>query len=133
MDVDFVFCKQKTAYEMRISDWSSDVCSSDLNALPLPLAPMRGAMNVLTGDFILAADGLHGLANSAPSITAIAPAAWLVPQDTLHSIAGQQVTLLGGHVPKAGQVLSFRAETRRLAVGRSRQPFKSTFKTREQK
>src|SRR3546814_10267300 len=26
----FVFYKQKTAYEMRISDWSSDVCSSDL-------------------------------------------------------------------------------------------------------
>src|SRR3546814_2831818 len=25
------FCKQKTAYEMRISDWSSDVCSSDLD------------------------------------------------------------------------------------------------------
>src|SRR3546814_3802335 len=30
----FGFClfKQKTAYEMRISDWSSDVCSSDLTA-----------------------------------------------------------------------------------------------------
>src|SRR3546814_6541799 len=28
----FVFFKQKTAYEMRISDWSSDVCSSDLSA-----------------------------------------------------------------------------------------------------
>src|SRR3546814_7642914 len=28
--VDFFFFKQKTAYEMRISDWSSDVCSSDL-------------------------------------------------------------------------------------------------------
>src|SRR3546814_1829513 len=27
---DFCFFKQKTAYEMRISDWSSDVCSSDL-------------------------------------------------------------------------------------------------------
>src|SRR3546814_8654590 len=27
---DFLFFKQKTAYEMRISDWSSDVCSSDL-------------------------------------------------------------------------------------------------------
>src|SRR3546814_4513214 len=26
------FCKQKTAYEMRISDWSSDVCSSDLSS-----------------------------------------------------------------------------------------------------
>src|SRR3546814_9756324 len=29
----FLFCKQKTAYEMRISDWSSDVCSSDLLAI----------------------------------------------------------------------------------------------------
>src|SRR3546814_3842062 len=28
------FFKQKTAYEMRISDWSSDVCSSDLEANP---------------------------------------------------------------------------------------------------
>src|SRR3546814_9189807 len=28
--MDFFFFKQKTAYEMRISDWSSDVCSSDL-------------------------------------------------------------------------------------------------------
>src|SRR3546814_3822562 len=30
MFVFFFFFKQKTAYEMRISDWSSDVCSSDL-------------------------------------------------------------------------------------------------------
>src|SRR3546814_2888043 len=30
MFVGFFFFKQKTAYEMRISDWSSDVCSSDL-------------------------------------------------------------------------------------------------------
>src|SRR3546814_3893827 len=29
----FLFCKQKTAYERRISDWSSDVCSSDLSTL----------------------------------------------------------------------------------------------------
>src|SRR3546814_10341332 len=32
-DCVFFFFKQKTAYEMRISDWSSDVCSSDLRAL----------------------------------------------------------------------------------------------------
>src|SRR3546814_2086435 len=31
----FFFFKQKTAYEMRISDWSSDVCSSDLLAADL--------------------------------------------------------------------------------------------------
>src|SRR3546814_5337275 len=30
-----IFVKQKTAYEMRISDWSSDVCSSDLTAYRL--------------------------------------------------------------------------------------------------
>src|SRR3546814_10471844 len=30
----FFFFKQKTAYEMRISDWSSDVCSSDLYQVP---------------------------------------------------------------------------------------------------
>src|SRR3546814_3103405 len=30
----FFFFKQKTAYEMRISDWSSDVCSSDLHVTP---------------------------------------------------------------------------------------------------
>src|SRR3546814_1378580 len=34
----FFFFKQKTAYEMRISDWSSDVCSSDLI--------FRGALDV---------------------------------------------------------------------------------------
>src|SRR3546814_7101273 len=35
----FFFFKQKTAYEMRISDWSSDVCSSDLRSSTLsPMA-----------------------------------------------------------------------------------------------
>src|SRR3546814_4470019 len=38
----FFFFKQKTAYEMRISDWSSDVCSSDLllSAGRPPVTPM---------------------------------------------------------------------------------------------
>src|SRR3546814_16643984 len=31
LNCQFFFFKQKTAYEMRISDWSSDVCSSDLD------------------------------------------------------------------------------------------------------
>src|SRR3546814_17105063 len=35
-----VFCKQKAAYEMRISDWSSDVWSSDLSA---PASAVSGA------------------------------------------------------------------------------------------
>src|SRR3546814_10604796 len=40
----FVF-KQKTAYEMRISDWSSDVCSSDLDHIGLPLMMKPGRIN----------------------------------------------------------------------------------------
>src|SRR3546814_2246821 len=44
----FLFCfffKQKTAYEMRISDWSSDVCSSDLSEAEKQAFPVlcRGA------------------------------------------------------------------------------------------
>src|SRR3546814_2574424 len=37
----FFFFKQKTAYEMRISDWSSDVCSSDLIAVELAVATVE--------------------------------------------------------------------------------------------
>src|SRR3546814_19575097 len=37
----FFFFKQKTAYEMRISDWSSDVCSSDLPETGIDAAAQR--------------------------------------------------------------------------------------------
>src|SRR3546814_2811330 len=37
----FFFFKQKTAYEMRISDWSSDVCSSDLVVSEKPSDPNK--------------------------------------------------------------------------------------------
>src|SRR3546814_13026765 len=37
----FFFFKQKTAYEMRISDWSSDVCSSDLRRKPTSSSSAR--------------------------------------------------------------------------------------------
>src|SRR3546814_4985116 len=44
----FFFFKQKTAYELRISDWSSDVCSSDLLLARLPgLGPRSARRAVL--------------------------------------------------------------------------------------
>src|SRR3546814_9514239 len=42
----FFFFKQKTAYEMRISDWSSDVCSSDLCLTQSNLSTYRTANNL---------------------------------------------------------------------------------------
>src|SRR3546814_2196763 len=58
----FFFFKQKTAYEMRISDWSSDVCSSDLPLVDIaapyahllelsvtPHAQRRGDIGLATG------------------------------------------------------------------------------------
>src|SRR3546814_4220178 len=56
----FFFFKQKTAYEMRISDWSSDVCSSDLPDGPGSKAALvYGQMNEPPG--ARARVGLTGL------------------------------------------------------------------------
>src|SRR3546814_1822989 len=46
----FFFFKQKTAYEMRISDWSSDVCSSDL--------VLAGAVLALAGEALFGSRAL---------------------------------------------------------------------------
>src|SRR3546814_8525826 len=52
----FFFFKQKTAYEMRISDWSSDVCSSDLGrdvegTARISAAPVRFQTHFHVGEF----------------------------------------------------------------------------------
>src|SRR3546814_7848015 len=57
----FFFFKQKTAYEMRISDWSSDVCSSDLRLLTKIIADAVASGQVETDDAAYAADALTGL------------------------------------------------------------------------
>src|SRR3546814_7422966 len=55
----FFFFKQKTAYEMRISDWSSDVCSSDLHGTAhrrrLARAAQRPVGQVARGRYLYAA------------------------------------------------------------------------------
>src|SRR3546814_1815941 len=58
----FFFFKQKTAYEMRISDWSSDVCSSDLASSdawrgPVQPAPHSGERGLNRGARGLSAGG----------------------------------------------------------------------------
>src|SRR3546814_1091149 len=57
----FFFFKQKTAYEMRISDWSSDVCSSDLGVITLTLNPYESRQfNSQDIEFGNTAKGLEG-------------------------------------------------------------------------
>src|SRR3546814_11456199 len=54
------FFKTKTAYDMLISDWSSDVCSSDLELLPPPAVAQRDgdrALGVLLSDDVLVESG----------------------------------------------------------------------------
>src|SRR3546814_8782238 len=46
----FFFFKQKTAYAVRVSDWSSDVCSSDLLKPPAPLVGLLDVEGAVTGD-----------------------------------------------------------------------------------
>src|SRR3546814_2194060 len=53
----FFFFKQKTAYEMRISDWSSDVCSSDLISGHDP----AGGAGIHADLEAVAAQGAHAL------------------------------------------------------------------------
>src|SRR3546814_1162093 len=57
----FFFFKQKTAYDMRISDWSSDVCSSDLPArqIALPHLHISGKHGPVLPVLHLDAVGVH--------------------------------------------------------------------------
>src|SRR3546814_6018411 len=48
----FFFFKQKTAYELRISDWSSDVCSSDLAPTVVATNPPADAQIALPQPFL---------------------------------------------------------------------------------
>src|SRR3546814_1887437 len=67
----FLFFKQKTAYEMRISDWSSDVCSSDLQDIPklryMPISPGSRGRNQpppTSGNNPIAVSGMANISRS---------------------------------------------------------------------
>src|SRR3546814_2714996 len=63
----FFFFKQKTAYEMRISDWSSDVCSSDLPQRQLEIGRGGDDRGVVAAEFEdrFAETARHALADGA--------------------------------------------------------------------
>src|SRR3546814_1614562 len=83
----FFFFKQKTAYEMRISDWSSDVCSSDLPAGPM--APRE------TG--LMCANMLRAFQVGKALTSDGGPSSWMRPSP----VAWDQVSWPACHLTKA--------------------------------
>src|SRR3546814_2466749 len=93
----FFFFKQKTAYEMRISDWSSDVCSSDL------VAPQREAHLLRRGVSGGEAGAEHGvgaevgLVGRAVEVDQVQVDAALVePLEAVEGVADRAVDVVDG-------------------------------------
>src|SRR3546814_20710952 len=81
------FFKQKTAYEMRISDWSSDVCSSDLKANSLfscIVSPIPHASSNLPGR--------HNAANALATIAATHAAGATIAQEIGRASSRERVS-----------------------------------------
>src|SRR3546814_7514660 len=93
----FFFFKQKTAYELRISDWSSDVCSSDLR----PQAPAATARPA-------ARSRLHLFAAQVPQVVA---------EHAAGDHAHHQHLEHEAHAQLAAEQVVDRSETRRVGNG----------------
>src|SRR3546814_3470718 len=89
-----VVFNHKTAYEMRISDWSSDVCSSDLPFSVTTFEDVDGGGTLDLGDVVLGV--VEGVMVPAGGITAIA------------------VPVSGSAIFAGAPVLVFRSEERRV-------------------
>src|SRR3546814_4676319 len=83
----FFFFKQKTAYEMRISDWSSDVCSSDLLASLDFNGP--GGAEVQTAQLVIPTAA--PLRNAAPVPAETRPAAIVMAANAPVAVAPEAV------------------------------------------
>src|SRR3546814_7230365 len=82
----FLFFKQKTAYEMRISDWSSDVCSSDLFGHINDYRALAEAVH--------ARGGLVAVATDLLALTLIAaPGEWGADIDRKSVVEGKSVSV----------------------------------------
>src|SRR3546814_21122126 len=109
----FFFFKHKTAYEMRISDWSSDVCSSDLQpyaffdkprlqpvgiAHPRQLYDAERALGTHIGDSRRAPHGLKPLRQQRPDGAGLIQTRFLLEQieGGIGGGAGQRIAHIGG-------------------------------------
>src|SRR3546814_16077384 len=104
----FFFFKQKTAYEMRISDWSSDVCSSDLLRQCREARPPGTARQAGDRRRRPPRRGLGGLLRGAPLWRAFGHA----------DVQGAEgLSRRGGHPPRDGEIRPGRARAPRAHAG----------------
>src|SRR3546814_19805596 len=89
----FFFFKQKTAYEMRISDWSSDVCSSDLDRPQLQrgFQVFKEVCSACHSLRLVAFRDLEGLGYSEAEVKAIA-ANWSIETPSVDPEIGEAST-----------------------------------------
>src|SRR3546814_998683 len=106
------FFKQKTAYEMRISDWSSDVCSSDLAPAPVgAIADRRhAAIDAAVLPFDALADGHRHGALLRPGVALLL--AFVQAVDELQGEDGIERPVVAAALPVAVMVAIDRKSTR---------------------
>src|SRR3546814_19534828 len=122
-----VFFKQKTAYEMRISDWSSDVCSSDLyanrrHAFGKPLVDHEGVGFMLAENLIdikqaeLLIDWCAGVLDTGSLGTAESSMAQVAVSEALMRVADRCEQEMGGTGDRKG-VVSGKSGSGRVDTG----------------
>src|SRR3546814_5829440 len=116
----FVFFKQKTAYDVPISDWSSDMCSSDLNETDSfvrlkPRSEWRGDKDLSVEDMRKAMAGLPGIEPSFTQPIEMRVSEMLTGArgDLAVKIFGPDLATLGD---LAGKVPEVRAKDRKSVV-----------------
>src|SRR3546814_2498281 len=106
----FFFFKQKTAYEMRISDWSSDVCSSDLNRADGVLIPQRAVKLAEDAASVMVLDAKNVATPRPVTLGTMVAGQWAIldglktGEDRKSVVSGKSVSvrvdLGGGHIMK---------------------------------
>src|SRR3546814_13732417 len=96
------FVKQKTAYELRISDWSSDVCSSDLAADVVKSISLPRQYIVKAASTLWAKTAIRGLNGLASGLTLAKDA------------TGDEIFRVGGSKLQTGWATEWRSEERRV-------------------
>src|SRR3546814_16614737 len=107
------FFKQKTAYELRISDWSSDVCSSDLN-LTFNVGLIAGGQEVA-----LDAGGIRATTSGKTNIIAATAIAHgdlrTLSADQAARVKAKMAAIVADHAPGTGATLAFDPEIGRAS------------------